>query len=337
MKKLLSLVMALAIVVSFTACGDKSASSDESGAETVTLKMSVTGSEQSTWTAGAEKFAEIVKEKTNGGIEIKVYPNEQLSGGNQAKGIEMLTTGSTDITMHSNIIYSIMDEKFGVISLPWLLPNYETVDEKLAEGGAGYKEFEKMLDEKGVVFLGFGENGYRQLTNNVREVKTPEDLEGLKIRVPGMKMYISLFTALGTDPQSMNFAEVFTALQQNTIDGQENPADIIDSSKLYEVQKYLSIWNYSYDALVLGINKEKFNSLTEEQQQILRDAAKEALKYQIDLNREKEAGQFEKFAENGMTVTTVEEEQIAKFKEKVQSVYDEYEGIIGKELIDAFK
>ncbi len=332
MKRIIQLSLLMLVLVSFVACGN----SGDSG-EKITLKMSVTGSEQSTWTAGAEKFAEIVKEKTNGEIEIKVYPNEQLSGGNQAKGIEMLTTGSTDISLHSNIIYSIMDEKFGVISLPWLLPSYDIVDEKLAEGSAGRKAIEEMLDEKGVVFLGFGENGFRQLTNNVKEVKTPEDLEGLKIRVPGMKMYISLFTALGADPQSMNFAEVFTALQQNTIDGQENPADIIDSSKLYEVQKYISIWNYSYDALILGMNKEKFNSLTEEQQKILKEAAKEALQYQIDLNREKEEGQFKKFEENGMTVTVVEEAEIEKFKEKVQSVYDEYEGIIGKELIDAFK
>ncbi len=330
MKKIVSIILILVLVVSLTACGGQTS-------KKVVLKMSVTGSEQSTWTAGAKKFAEIVKEKTKGEIEIKVYPNEQLSGGNQAKGIEMLTTGTTDISLHSNIIYSILDEKFGVISLPWLIPSYEKVDEKLADGSPGQKAIAKMLDEKGVEFLAFGENGFRQLTNNVKEVKTPEDIEGLKIRVPGMKMYISLFTALGTDPQSMNFAEVFTALQQNTIDGQENPADIIDSSKLYEVQKYISIWNYSYDAVILGINKEKFKSLSEEQQKIIKESAKEAMAYQIKLNREKETGQFKKFAENGMTVTTVEKEQIEKFKAKVQSVYDEYEKIIGKELIDSFR
>ncbi len=330
MNRIISLILVLVLILSLTACGGQNT-------KKITLKMSVTGSEQSTWTEGAQKFADTVKEKSNGEIEIKIYPNEQLSGGNQAKGIEMLTNGTTDISLHSNIIYSILDEKFGVISLPWILPNYEIVDEKLADGSPGQKAIEKILDEKGVVFLAFGENGFRQLTNNVKEIKTPEDLEGLKIRVPGMKMYISLFTALGADPQSMNFGEVFTALQQNTIDGQENPADIIDSSKIYEVQKHISIWNYSYDAIILGINKGKFNSLTEEQQKIIRDAAKEAMEYQVELNREKESGQFKKFAENGMTVTTVEEEQIERFKVKVESVYDEYEKIIGKELIDSFR
>ncbi len=333
MKKIITLLLAIVMLFSLAACGG--GGGDE--AKVIKLKMSVTGNEQSTWTEGANKFAELVKERTKGGIEITVFPSEQLSGGNQAKGIEMLTNGTTDISMHSNIIYSILDEKFGVISLPWLIPSYDIVDEKLGPDGPGTKAISGLLDEIGVVALGFGENGFRQLTNNVRDIKTPEDLEGLKIRVPGMKMYISLFKALGTDPQSMNFAEVFTALQQGTIDGQENPADIIDSSKFYEVQKHISIWNYSYDAAILGINKKTFESFTEEQQKILREAGQEAMAYQIQQNRAKEKSQFEKFAEKGMTVTVVDEEQIARFKEKVQSVYDEYEPIIGKELIDAFR
>ncbi len=108
-----------------------------------------------------------------------------------------------------------------------------------------------------------GENGFRQITNSKRPIKTPEDMEGLKIRIPGIKMYISLYKALGSDPQAMNFAEVFTSLQQKAIDGQENPTDIISSSKIYEVQEYLSVWNYSYDAIILGINKDKFESFDE--------------------------------------------------------------------------
>ncbi len=199
--------------------------------------------------------------KTNGEVEVKVYPNEQLSGGNQGKGVEMLRNGAIDISFHSNIIYSIMDERFGVISLPWLLPDYETVDEKL--NGTGGEAINEILDEIGIVGLGFGENGFRQITNSKRPIKTPEDMEGLKIRIPGIKMYISLYKALGSDPQAMNFAEVFTSLQQKAIDGQENPTDIISSSKIYEVQEYLSVWNYSYDAIILGINKDKFESFDE--------------------------------------------------------------------------
>lgn len=308
---------------------------DDGKKEVVKLKMSVTTAESSTWVKGAQKFADLAKEKSNGEIDIKVYPNEQLSGGNQGKGIEMLRNGSTDISFHSNIIYSIMDERFGVISLPWLLPDHETADAALA--GKGGEAINNILDEIGVVGLGFGENGFRQLTNSKRAVATPEDIAGLKIRVPGIKMYISLYQALETDPIAMNFAEVFTALQQKAIDGQENPTDVIDSSKIYEVQDHLSVWNYSYDALILGINKAKFESLSEEHQNIIREAAAEATEYQVMINREAEKDQLAKFEGEGMTITTLTNEQMAAFQEKVQPVYTEYEPIIGKELIDSFK
>lgn len=334
LKKIVALATSMALVGSLlVGCGGSTTSSG--GAEKVRLKMSVTGSDSSTWTKGAQKFAEIVKEKTNGEVEIKVYPNEQLSGGNQGKGIEMLRNGSTDLSFHSNIIYSIMDERFGVISLPWLLPDYETVDAKL--NGEGGNAVNKMLDEIGIVGLGFGENGFRQITNSKKAINTPEDLKGLKVRVPGIKMYISLYKALGADPIAMNFSEVFTALQQKAIDGQENPTDIISSSKIYEVQDHLSVWNYSYDSIILGMNKAKFESLKPEHQEAIKQAAAEACNYQVKINREAESDQLKMFEESGMTITTVSKENIEAFKEKVNSVYTEYEPIIGKELIDAFR
>ena len=331
-KKLISAVMiALLMGALLSACSQSS----ENVNETIKLKMSVTPTENSTWTKGAELFAELVKENSNGEMEIEIYPNEELSGGDQAKGIEMVMNGSTDLSFHSNIIYSIMDEKFGVISLPWLFPDYETVDAALAgEGGDAINE---LLKQAGIVGLGFGENGFRQLTNSKRVVATPEDILGLKIRIPGIKMYNSLYKLLETEPISMNFAEVFTALQEDAIDGQENPIDVIDSSKIYEVQKHLSIWNYSYDAIILGMNKEKFESLSEEHQNILREAGVIATEYQVKINREAERDQITKFEAAGMTVTRLSSDQIEGFKVKVQPIYAEYEPIIGKELIDIFR
>jgi len=335
-KKIIALATSMVLAGSLlVGCGGKTASGGAGKAEKVRLKMSVTGSDSSTWTKGAQKFAEIVKEKTNGEVEIKVYPNEQLSGGNQGKGIEMLRNGATDLSFHSNIIYSIMDERFGVMSLPWLLPDYETVDAKI--NGKGGEAINGILDEIGIVGLGFGENGFRQITNTKKAINTPEDMNGLKIRVPGMKMYISLYKALGADPIAMNFSEVFTALQQKAIDGQENPTDIITSSKIYEVQDHLSVWNYSYDSIILGMNKAKFESLNPEHQEAIREAAKEACDYQVKINREAEVEQLKMFEEKGMTITTVTPENIEAFKEKVSPVYAEYEPIMGKELIDAFR
>ncbi|MBA1335023.1 MAG: TRAP-type C4-dicarboxylate transport system, periplasmic component [Firmicutes bacterium] len=340
LKKSLVLMLAILMVVSLVAGCAQKGPSDGGGqpkeeVKPVILKMSVTTPEGSSWTKGAYKFAELVKERTNGKVEVNVYPNEQLSGGNQGKGIEMLMTGATDLSFHSNIIYSIMDERFGVISLPWLLPTYEKADEKIK--GAGGEKVAELLLEKNVVALGFGENGFRQITNNKRPIATPDDMKGLKIRVPGIKMYISLYKALGADPTAMNFAEVFTSLQQGAIDGQENPLDVIHSAKLYEVQKYISLWNYSYDAIILGMNKDKFESFDKETQDILRQAAIEACEYQVELNRANGEDQLAFFKEQGMQVTEVTDEQIKAFQEKVKPVYDEYEPIVGKELLDLFR
>lgn len=348
-KRLFTVIMVVALVLSvvLTGCAAKPAEPANPATpatpaapaapavEKQVLKMSVTTAETSSWTQGANKFAELVKERTNGNIEIKIYPNEQLAGGNQGKGIEMLMTGAADFTFHSNIIYSIMDEKFGVISLPWLIPDVETADAKLS--GAGGDKINELLLEKNIVGLGFGENGFRQLTNNKVAVQTPADLAGLKLRVPGIKMFISLYKALGADPIAMNFGEVFTSLQQGTIDGQENPTDVISSSKINEVQKYMTVWNYAYDAIILGMNKDKFDSFDAATQEIIKTAAKEACEYQRTLNRELTATQTQAFIDGGMQVNTLTEEQREPFKEAVKSVYTEYEPIMGKDLIDAFK
>jgi tripartite ATP-independent transporter DctP family solute receptor len=341
MNKKLAVIIAMVLVLSLalTGCASTPAPADGGSAapavKKVTLKMSTTTADTSSWTLGAKKFAELVSERTNGNIEIKVFPNEQLAGGSQGKGIEMLISGAVDFTYHSNIIYSIMDERFGVISMPWLIPDTATADEKLS--GAGGEAINKLLLEKGIVGLGFGENGFRQVTNSKKAIATPEDIAGLKLRIPGIKMFISLYKALGADPITMNFGEVFTALQQKTIDGQENPTDVINSSKINEVQKYMTVWNYSYDAIILGMNKAKFDSFDKATQDILVQAAKEANEYQRNLNRELAAKQTEEFAAKGMEVTTLTPEQMLPFAEKVQSVYTEYEPIMGKDLIDAFR
>lgn len=337
MKKVLSLILVAVMVLSIglTGCSSDKGNAGGASGDKVTLKFSTTTADTSTWTLGAKKFGEIVGEKTNGRIEVKVYPNDQLSGGNQSKGIEMLMSGSTDLTFHSNIIYSVMDERFGVVSLPFLISDTAHADEILdGEGGAALNE---ILLEKNIVGLGFGENGFRQITNSKTPIETPADMAGLKIRIPGIKMYVSLYKALGADPITMNFGEVFTALQQGTIDGQENPTDVISSSKINEVQEYMTEWDYSYDAIILGMNKDKFESFSAEDQQIIKDAAKEAIAYQRQINREKAQTQTQEFIDGGMKVNALTDEQKAVFKEAVQSVYTEYEPVMGKDLIDAFR
>src|SRR5690625_1751212 len=235
--------------------------------EELQLDMSVTVTETSTWFIAAEKLADDVAEETDGRITIEVFPNEQLSGGDSGKAVELLSKGNIDLTFNSTIIYSILDERFGVPSAPFLFNDLDEVDEVF--NGEGGEALEEILREIGVEPLGYGENGFRQVTNSVHEIKNPDDVDGLKIRIPGITMYTDLWRKLGSDPSTMTFSEVFTALQQNTIDGQENPIDVIYSSKLDEVQDYISMWNYSYDPLVLGLNKDLFETFSEDEQVML--------------------------------------------------------------------
>jgi len=328
---IVSAIFALIIAGCSSSTGGKS---EDAAGKKLDLKMSITISNTSTWFKAAEQFANEVKENSDGRINIKVYPNEQLSGGDSGKAVESLSKGTIDLTYNSTIIYSILNDKLGVLSAPFLFKDAADVDAKLAgEGGEAIKE---IIRDFGVEPLGFGENGFRQVTNSVREIKSPEDIKGLKIRIPGIKMYTDLWTLYGANPATMTMSEVFTALQQGTVDGQENPIDVIYSSKLQEVQKHVTMWNYSYDPLILGMNKKLFDSLSDEDKQILLTAADNANKYQIELARDTEKDQIKEMEEAGVKFYYPTEEEFAAFKEKVQPIYDDYKEVWGEDLLNMF-
>ena len=228
-----------------------------------------------------------------------------------------------------------MDQRLNVISLPWLFDGYEAVDAKLS-GNAG-DAIADILDGYGIKVLGFAQNGFRQITNNVREIKEVKDLDALQIRINNSQMQLNLFKLLGADPLNMNFPEVFTALQQGSIDGQETPIDVTYSSNLHEVSKYLSVWNYMYDAFILGINKATFEGFSPELQQIIVDTAAEACEYQRNLIRTNEEVQLKEIEDSGVVVTKYEDIDIAGFKAAAEPIYDEYESIVTTELLDLFR
>ncbi|PJK17087.1 C4-dicarboxylate ABC transporter substrate-binding protein [Chryseomicrobium excrementi] len=335
-KRSLFTVMGLSAVLLLGACGSEGASNEANAdGKEYDLKMSVTVSDSSTWYEAAQKLKEDLAEESDGRINLEIFANEQLSGGDSGKAVEGLSKGTIDLTFNSTIIYSILDERFGVASAPFLFSNLEEVDGVF--NGEGGEKLKEVLAEKGVHALGYGQNGFRQLTNSVREVKSPDDIEGLKLRIPGIQMYTDLYRELGTDPVTMTFSEVFTALQQGTIDGQENPIDVIYSSKLNEVQDYITMWNYSYDPLVLGMNKELYESMSDEDKELFDRLGKEAAEYQVELAREKEAGQIEELKAAGMQFYEPTEEELAAFKEQVQPLYDKYTDIWGADLLEAFQ
>lgn len=332
------LIVSVILTMLLAACGGGgSSSSAGKGSEEkeMKLKMSVTVGDSSTWYKAAEKFANEVSENTDGRIKIDIFPNEQLSNGDSGKAVESLAKGTIDLTYNSTIIYSILNEKLGVLSAPFLFKSLEETDEKLAgEGGDMIKD---ILRDFGVEPLGFAQNGFRQVTNSVKEIKTPEDIKGLKMRIPGITMYTDLWTTLGANPATMSFSEVFTSLQQGTIDGQENPIDVIHSSKLNEVQDYMTMWNYSYDPLVLGMNKKLFDSLSDGDKEIIQTAADNANKFQIEEARKLEAEQIKALEEAGMKIYYPTDEEMAAFKEAAQPIYDKYKEIWGEDLLNAFQ
>lgn len=309
--------------------------SEQAPSKKYSWKLSVTTAESSSWTRGAKKFADLVKERSNGNIVITVYPNEQLSGGNQPKGIEMVVSGATEMSIHSTMIWSVVEPRLAAVSLPFLFKNEAEVDRAL-NGKAG-ELLKQAVEAKGVKFLAWGENGFRQLTTGKKPVAKPADLKGLKIRVPAINILVSTFKQFGADPTVMNFSEVFTALQQGAIDGQENPLGVIDSSKLYEVQKYITMWNYCYDPLILSINKKLWDSLDSDTQKLLATAAKEAMDYQIKVNREENAAILKKLEEKGMKIITPSPDDLVAFQKACEAVYAEAEKTIGKDLIDMLK
>lgn len=302
------------------------------GKESYNWDFTITVSDTSSWNEGAEKFAEILDEGSDGRIKVNVFANEQLSGGDPAAGVEQLMNGSKALSYNSTIIYSGIDERFSAINAPFLYESYEQADEAIKSGGLdAYKE---LASEFGVELLGFGESGFRQVTNNKTVIDDPSDLSGLKMRVPGSKLFLDIYSALGADPVTMNFSEVFTSLQNGTIDGQENPYDVIYSNGLSEVQKNLSVWNYVYDPLMLGMNKDIYDGLSDEDKDLVQRAATEANTFQIEENRKRETEQLAEMKDK-MTVTELDSSQVDTFRKSMDGIYKQYESVWTKDLISA--
>lgn len=298
------------------------------------LKMSTTVSEQSNAVVTAKLYADLVSEASGGHIQISVYPSDQLSGGNMSKGVEMIQQGAIDLAFEPVDVLSVLDESLLAMSTPWIFSSYEQAEENLNGPGGAY--IKKRLSAQGIEALGFIHNGFRQLTNNKREVRKPEDLKALKLRVPGGDVFVSFFKTFGADPVAMSFSELFTALQQGTVDGQENGFDLIVANKFYEVQKYLTNWNYSYGAFALVANKQTFDQFDENTKKLLEEKALEACKAgcQNVVNGEKEKKKIVEDAACNLTELTPEE--INVFKVQLGDYYKDIKQKYGDEACTAF-
>ena len=308
-----------------------------------TWNFTCSTTETSTWAEGGRKFGELIEKATGGKIKVNVYAADQLTNGNQSEGIQALIDGDpVQISMHSNLIYSAFDPRFNVVSLPFLFDSVEDADAKL-DGEAGEK-LKEILDEYGLHCMGIAENGFRQLTNSKQEVKTVDDMKNLKIRVAGSNLLMECYKRWGADATNMNWSETYTALQQKTVEGQENPLPAIDAASVQEVQPYCSMWNAIYDCLFFCINGDIYNSMTPEQQEVIDECGRLATQYEREINRAGDDEIMNRWQnENGVTITNYEDMGIDSFKQAVDGVDEWYQKELegqgyddAKELIETF-
>ena len=308
-----------------------------------TWNFTCSTTETSTWAEGGRKFGELIEKATGGKIKVNVYAADQLTNGNQSEGIQALIDGDpVQISMHSNLIYSAFDPRFNVVSLPFLFDSVEDADAKL-DGEAGEK-LKEILDEYGLHCMGIAENGFRQLTNSKQEVKTVDDMKNLKTRVAGSNLLMECYKRWGADATNMNWSETYTALQQKTVEGQENPLPAIDAASVQEVQPYCSMWNAIYDCLFFCINGDIYDSMTPEQQEVIDECGRLATQYEREINRAGDDEIMNRWQnENGVTITNYEDMDINSFKQAVDGVDEWYQKELegqgyddAKELIETF-
>ena len=288
------------------------------------------------WGKGGEIWANKVKEKTQGRINIKLYPGVSLIQGDQTREFSALRQGVIDMAIGSTINWSPQVKQLNLFSLPFLMPDYAAID-ALTQGEVGKQMF-TILDKAGVVPLAWGENGYRELTNSKHVVKTPADLKGLKIRVVGSPLFLDTFTALGANPTQMSWADAQPALASGAVDGQENPMSIFTAAKLQNVgQKYLTMWGYIADPLVFVVNKQVWESWTPADRELVRQAAIEAGKEQIGIARKGmiEPGQplLKDIAALGVTVTHLSPAERDAFVKATRPTYDKWKSTVGTDLV----
>lgn len=294
------------------------------------LRFAHTQPPSDTHHAAALHFAERVLELTGGEVKVTVHPAGEL--GSDPSILEGVRLGTIDIAQTGNPFYTRFEPKLNVLDLPYLFDDYEhaynVVDGAIGDQLLGELEKHRM---KG---LAFWEIGFRKVTNSVRPIRTPADLKGLKIRTTPNPAHLQAFEMWGATPTPMAFTEVYLALETGTVDGQENPLNITRSNRFQEVQKHLSYTDHAYTASVVSMNLAKFNGLSEDHQQAILTAAKEAAGFQRQLNRESEAEDLTAIEQAGVEV--IQDIDVTPFKDAVfEAGIESFAAEQGREIIDA--
>ncbi|MDI5892177.1 TRAP transporter substrate-binding protein [Halomonas rhizosphaerae] len=307
--------LALAVSLAVTAGANASEFADM---DPVTLRLAHVVNEQDGFHIAAEKFEELVEERTEGKVDIELYPNASL--GDERTLLEGMQIGTVDMGVITNGPVANFLEEMAVFELPFLFPSPEAAYEVL-DGPIGQELLDR-LAEVNLKGLAYAERGFRNLTNSERPVETPADIDGLRIRVMENPVYVDTFRELGANAVPMAWTEALTAMQQGTIDGQENPVNVIQSFKLYETQDHMTLSRHTYAPALFVMGMPVWNTLPEAAQAVIEQAAQEAAEHERQVNAEMEAEQLADLREAGMQI--VEEPDIAAFQEAVAPVYEKY-------------
>ena len=279
---------------------------------------------------GSIRFAELVAEKTQGRVTIQTFGSGVL--GNEPQMQSSLQAGFLDVMVGptSNLVGTIPE--FLMFDLPFFYPDFQAVD-AVTGGPVGEALFAK-LETMGIVGLAYWDNGFRHMTNALRPINSVEDMAGLKIRVIPNPLFISTFESLGTNPVPLPYPELYTALESRAVDAQETPVGLIYASKFYEVQKHLTLTGHVYTPYVLLASKSWFDGLSAEDQALVMEAAQESAEYQRDLSRNDAERLTGLLQDEGMQVTRLSDEEMAKLRERVAPVVAQFTETIGIELVE---
>jgi len=299
------------------------------------FKMSVIPNRETSWGRAAIRFADGVKFRTNGRIQIKTYFDGQLFAGQQTTEFQLLQQGVADFAIGSTINWSPQVKELNLFSLPFMFPTHPALD--AVEAGEPGKRIFQLIEQKGVIPIAWGENGFREVTNAKRPIRRPEDFHGLNIRVVGIPIFADIFRTLGANPVSINFTQMQEAFRHGTVDGQENPIALIIPYQLWAVHKHITLWRYTIDPTILAVSAKTWISLSPEDRQILREVGELMMAVQKKEAREGLENAaividvLEKIYQ--MDVTHLSPADVEAFRDKTRSTYNKWADDIGVELV----
>jgi TRAP-type transport system periplasmic protein len=300
-------------------------------------KLTVVANRPVPLSEGAFQWAELITRRSEGRINVKVYPGSQLVGGDQTRELVAMRQGVIDMAVFSTINISPQIREMNLFSLPFLLPNHRAYDALI--GGEVGQDLFRVLAARDVVPLAWGENGFREISNSRREIRAPGDMRGMKIRFAAGAIFNEIFTALGANPVQMSFADLQPALSTGAVDGQENPVNLFLAFRMDTLaQKHLSIWNYVADAGIFVVSKPVMESFAPADRELVAECAREAARMQIAGSRaglgiDGNRAALEECARRGVAVAEVSAAEKQAFARATRPVYDKWAQTVGTALV----